>query len=92
MKPLNIFVYADQISKLARCQERAGEDEHYAERDMLRRMKKIDRERAAYRELFTETEWGRKEAYHLCINTSGKQIKDLVPAVGEYAKIWFAQK
>lgn len=92
MNPLNIFVYADKISKLARCQERAGEDEHYTERDMLRRMRKIDKERAAYRELFSETEWGRKESYHLCINTSGKQIKDLVPAIGEYAKIWFEQK
>lgn len=55
-------------------------------------MKQIDRERAAYRELFAETKWGQKESYHLCVNTSGREIKTLVPAIGEYAKIWFQQK
>lgn len=92
MNPLNLFVYADKISKLARCQSRASETEGYSEKEMLRKMKKIDKERAAYRELFAETEWGKKETYHLCVNTSGKEIKTLVPAIGEYAKIWFQQK
>ncbi|MBQ7839463.1 MAG: cytidylate kinase-like family protein [Lachnospiraceae bacterium] len=92
MKPLNIFVYADRLSKLARCQARAGENEHLSEKDMLRKMKQIDKERAAYRELFTEGSWGRKESYHLCVNTSGREIKTLVPAIGEYAKLWFEQK
>lgn len=46
---------------------------------------------AAYRELFTEDKWGRKECYHLCINTSGKEIKNLVPAVAAYANAWFGQ-
>lgn len=92
MEPLNLFVYADKLSKLARCQERATDAEHFSEKEMLRRMKQIDRERAAYRELFSESEWGRKESYHLCVNTSGREIKTLVPAIGEYAKIWFHQK
>lgn len=92
MQPLNLFVYADKISKLARCQVRASEAEQFSEKEMIRKMKQIDKERAAYRELFAETEWGKKESYHLCINTSGKEIKTLVPAIGEYAKIWFQQK
>lgn len=92
MDPLNIFVYADRFSKLARCQSRAEENEHFSEKEMLRKMKKIDKERAAYHELFTEETWGRKESYHLCINTSGREIKTLVPALAEYAKIWFDQK
>lgn len=54
-------------------------------------MKQIDKERAAYRELFTEEEWGRKESYHLCINTSGREIKTLIPAVAEYIKLWFGE-
>ena len=92
MKPFNIFVYADRVSKLARCEERANENEHFSEKEMLRIMKQIDKERAAYRELFTEEDWGRKESYHLCINTSGKEIKMLIPAIAEYVKIWFDQK
>lgn len=35
----------------------------------------------------TERAWGTKEAYHLCINTSGVTIKEIVPAIAEYAKI-----
>lgn len=92
MQPLNLFVYADKLSKLVRCQVRAAKTEALSEREMLRRMKQIDKDRAAYRELFTEAEWGRKESYHLCVNTSGKEIKALVPGIGEYAKAWFEQK
>lgn len=92
LNPLNLFVYADNLSKLARCQSRAPETEQLSEKEMLRKMKQIDKERAAYRELFAETQWGRKETYHLCVNTSGREIKALVPAIGEYAKIWFQGK
>lgn len=91
MRPFNIFVYADRISKLQRCESRAEEKEHYSEKMMLRKMKQIDKERATYRSLFTEEEWGRKESYHLCINTSGKEIKSLIPAIAAYAKLWFEQ-
>lgn len=91
MHPFNIFVYADKLSKLARCEERADKNERLSEKDLLRKMKQIDKERAAYWALFTEEDWGRKESYHLCVNTSGKEIKTLVPAIAEYAKLWFAQ-
>ena len=92
MNPMNLFVYADWQSKLERCKNRAGESEHFSDKEMLRKMKQIDKERAAYRALFTEEDWGRKESYHLCINTSGRDIKRLIPAVADYVKLWFAQK
>ncbi|MGN0515837.1 AAA family ATPase [Eubacterium sp.] len=91
MNPFNIFVYANRESKLKRCKNRAEENEHIAEKEMLRKMKQIDKERAAYRSLFTEEDWGRKESYHLCINTSDKEIKALIPAVAEYVRLWFGQ-
>lgn len=91
LKPLNIFVYAERLSKLQRCESRANESEHFSEKEMLRKMKQIDKERAAYRELFTEAKWGKKESYHLCINTSGKEIKTLIPAVAAYVNVWFGQ-
>lgn len=49
--PVNIFVYADKLSKLAHCQARTGENEHFSPKEIL---KKIDKKRAAYRELFSE--------------------------------------
>ena len=74
------------------CEERADEKENLSEKEMLRKIKRIDKERSSYRELFTEKEWGKKESYHLCINTSGKEIKTLVSGVMEYAERWFEQK
>lgn len=86
--PMNLFVYADQQSKLARCLQRAKEGEN--QQTILRQMKQIDRERTAYRELLTDTPWGRAGTYHLCINTSGREIKALIPSLSEYVKCWFA--
>lgn len=91
LNPFNIFVYADRLSKLQRCENRADENEHLSEKEIFRKMKQIDKERAAYRELFTEEKWGRKESYHLCINTSGREIKTLVLAVAAYVNIWFGK-
>lgn len=92
MNPMNIFVYADRQSKLNRCKNRADENEHFSDKEMGKKMKQIDKERAAYRALFCEEDWGKKESYHLCINTSGKEIKALIPAVADYVKLWFEQK
>lgn len=91
MNPMNIFVYADTASKLERCKSKADETEHFSDKEMLKKMKQIDKERAAYRAMFTEFDWGRKEAYHLCVNTSGKVIKTLIPGVAEYVKLWFGE-
>lgn len=53
MNPLNIFVYADRLSKLQRCKKRANENEHISEKEIYSKMKQIDKERASFRELFT---------------------------------------
>lgn len=90
MEPFNIFVYADNVSKLARCKARAEAGENLSDKEILKNMKQIDKERMNYHMLLSEVEWGRKESYHLCVNTSGREIKTLVPAVAEYAKLWFS--
>lgn len=87
MHPLNLFVYADEDSKVARCLERAENGE--TRKMILQQMRKIDRDRAAFHELLTDKKWGEKETYHLCINTSGKEIKQLIHALAEYARHWF---
>ena len=92
MHPFNIFVYANRLSKLQRCKSRAEKEERYSEKEMLRKMKDIDKERAAYRGLFTEEEMGNIESYHLCVNTSGKEIKALIPALAAYVNAWFGQE
>ena len=87
--PFKIFVYADMDSKIARCKARNQEKENLTDRKIKFMCRDIDKCRANYREMFTDTKWGHRESYHLCINTSGKEIKKLVPALASYVKNWF---
>ena len=86
--PFNLFVHASMESKLKRCMERAPEGEELSEREMIRRIKRVDADRAKYYEMFSDTRWGAKEGYHLCVNTTGANIKALVPAIAQYARSW----
>lgn len=86
---MKIFVYADERSKLKRCKNRAKENEHLTDKEILRNMKQIDKDRAAYHNMCSDEEWGNKNSYHLCINTSGMEIKALIPSVSEYVRVWF---
>ncbi|MBQ9764843.1 MAG: cytidylate kinase-like family protein [Lachnospiraceae bacterium] len=85
-KPFNLFVYADMKAKIERCRRRASENEKLSERDLEKQIKKIDAERAQYYEFFSNTPWGDKAGYHLCVNTTDVEIKEIVPGIAEYAK------
>lgn len=87
--PFNLFVCADREAKLKRCRERAREEEHLTDRELLRKMKEIDRARARTRDFLSGTEWGQREAYHLIVNTGGWDIKTLSGAVADFAETWF---
>ena len=91
-KPFNLFVYADMEAKVNRCRERAPEGEALGERELIRHIKKVDAERAKYHEMFSDTRWGKKESYHLCVNTTGAEIKKLVPAIARYIQAWLAEQ
>ncbi len=86
-KPLNLFVCADKESKVKRCMERASEGE--TEKIIRKKMKKIDRARARNYKMYSGRKWGNAKGYHLCINTTGSEIKSLVPALADYARAWF---
>ena len=87
-RPFRLFVCADQESKLERCRKRAPAGEELSDREILRRMKRIDRDRAEYHDIISSSVWGDKSAYHLCVNTSGVEIKRIVPAIAEYYRLW----
>ena len=89
-KPFNIFVYADKAARLQRCIERAPEDENLSPAELERKIRGIDKNRANHRTIYTGTKWGAKENYHLCVNTTGIEIKTIVPPLAEYIKLWFA--
>lgn len=90
-KPFRIFVCADTQAKLRRCMERAQPGEELSEKELLRRMKQIDKARARTREILTGLPWGERSAYHLTVNTGDWPLKQLAPAVAELALRWFGR-
>ena len=89
LSPLCMLVYADMESKLRRCMEHRHGDEHLSEAQMRRKIQQIGKRRRAYRLSATGKKWGHKESYHLCVNTSGKEIKSLIPGLVAYVNAWF---
>lgn len=86
-KPFKIFVYADMDSKVKRCRERGGDvDEKITDKKLIRYIKTVDKNRRRYYRFFTGLEWGDKLNYDLCINTSGEEIKKLIPALAKMLK------
>ena len=80
LNPYRIFVYSDMKSKVARCKEE-NEQQHsnMSDRQLVRHIKKIDRQRKSFYEFFTGRDWGNKLNYDICINTSKMNIEDIVP-------------
>ncbi|MBR5502306.1 MAG: cytidylate kinase-like family protein [Oscillospiraceae bacterium] len=92
MKPLRIFVYASEEARVQRCRERAPEGEQLTDKELLKKCRELDRRRADYRALFTDIGWGKAEAYDLCVNTSGRDIKAMVPVIAAFAESWFNEQ
>lgn len=90
--PFKLFVYADEKSKLARCRARTPEDESLTDRQLLKKMRKIDKGRKKLHSLFLGGEWGDREEYNLCVNTSGTVIKEVVPCIADYVNHWFENR
>ena len=72
----------DMLSKLQRCRERAPEDEHLSGREMEKKIRKIDFDRKRYHGMISDIPWGDRRGYHLCINTTDREIKSLIDEFG----------
>ena len=90
--PFNIFVFADMESKMERCRDRAPQDENLKDNELKRKIKQIDAGRARQQRFMTDKKWGAKEGYHLCVNTSGLDIKSISPVIADYAKGYFEKR
>lgn len=86
--PFNIFVCANLDTKMQRCSERSSKDDCLDEKDLVRKINKIDKRRAQTRALITDSDWGDRSAYHITLNTTNWDLKELAKAVAEFAKSW----
>lgn len=89
LHPFKLFVYADLPAKIARCRQRAGMGEELSDREIEKKIKQVDKARANYHSIVGNTGWGERESYHLCVNTTGLEIKQFVPLLADYARRWF---
>ena len=44
-------------------------------------IKGVDKQRKQYYEFYTASDWGNKLNYDICVNTSGKSIKEIVEEI-----------
>ncbi len=86
---MNIFVYADMTSKLERCKKKALREENLSDKELVNKIKSVDKNRKAFNNLVSNVEWGCKENYDLCINTSKVEIKKIVNSLSSYIEDWF---
>ena len=91
-KPLNIFVCAETEAKLRRCMERAPAKENLTEKELTRKMKQVDKMRSQTRAILSGSDWGDPKNYHLTVNTTDWSVKEMVPAVAEFAARWFGRE
>lgn len=61
-------------------------------RELEQNIRRIDKNRAATRELIAGSKWGDRNSYHLTINTTDWDLRELTPAAADFAIQWFGRK
>lgn len=90
-KPFRIFVCAGMDAKICRCIERSDKNEALSRKEMESNIRRIDKNRAKICEMLTGSRWGDRKSYHLVINTTDWNIKELAPAVAGFVSCWFGR-
>ena len=86
--PFRIYVCADLESRLRRClghEMKKPRAQRLTEKEILRNIRRIDKNRARTREVLTGKTHGDASAFDLTVNTSGWEIKKLAAAVADFA-------
>lgn len=84
--PITLFVYADDKSKIKRCRERERDGENLTDRQIIKNARAIDKGRATLCNLLSSKSWGDKDAYDVMLNTTGIDIKSVIPALASLIK------
>lgn len=85
-KPLRIRLYADMESRIKRCKSRSRQGEALSDREYKQKINEIDKGRAKYYQFYTGKRWDDELNYDLCINTTGKDIKQLAEYFAQILK------
>ena len=89
--PFTMFVCAELEAKIRRCLDRAEISETLSQKEIEQNIRRIDKNRAKTREIITGSRWGERGTYHLTVNTTDWDIKELTPAVADFVIRWFGR-
>lgn len=90
--PFRIYVCAEIQARIARCMKHEAsrpQEERLTEKQILRNIRKIDKNRSSTREIISGRPCDDCSAFELIVNTTGWEIKKLTAAVGDFAMQWF---
>jgi cytidylate kinase len=79
--PFNIFVCADMDAKIKRCKERATEGENLTDKQIKRKIQRIEKNRERTRYLISDKEWGHRKTYHIIVNTTDLDMDKLADSL-----------
>ena len=88
--PFSLFVCADMPARIQRCRERGSADQ-MSDKDLERNIRRIDKNRAATRDMIGGRHWGDPTSYCMTVNTTDWEIKRLAPLMARFARHWFEQ-
>lgn len=80
---INIFVYAPLENKIERISRLYNLDE----KETKKQIAKVEKERRTYYNYFTNGEWGSKNDYDLCIDSSKLEIDEIVNFLYDYINL-----
>ena len=92
--PFRIYVCADLQARLDRCmrhEKRRPESEQLTEKQVLRNIRQMDRNRALTREILTGKARGDSSAFDLTVNTTGWEVHRLTEALADFCLARFEE-
>ena len=90
--PFRVFVCAEMSSRIARCaryEAKKDPAERLSEKEILRNIRRIDRNRKQIREILTGKSAGDGSSFDLTVNATNWEIKKLAAAVADFSGKWF---
>ena len=91
--PFRIYVAADLDARMKRClahEQKQPPESRLSEKEILRNIRRIDKNRARTREILTGKARGDATMFDIIINSTGWELKNLASATADFAKRWFA--
>lgn len=85
---IRLYCYASMDD----CIEREKQQSSLTEKEIIRKINRIDKYRADYYKYYTKKDWNDARNYDFCINTSSMNYEQLIKAVKSYIQIYTDKK